>query len=455
VGLVLCIALLSTLSATANEDFVNENINRKISIANPHGVENIVTFKVSRKNAAAATYTVPLLPEDKAGRLAKASCSINNEIVRDLAAGKGDDSKIQVPLPATFTSGTIACQTIRVGRAARRPYPAEIKQLEKQRFLFESQTIRVRSPYPLQGEETTEIVLPRGKIDLLEEFPGVAVNGNRVTAGPYKASATTDDASQFFRVQYDASFPVPLARYIEREIEISHWGNVAVEEHFDVYNDGAKLLGEFSRLDHQGHNVPHAFQSLSAQLPADAYGVYYRDELGNVTTSNLWKPKNKKVTDLLLKLRFPLYGGWHIEWYHGYNVPLTSFVSKVQGTTDRYLVDCDLSHPIEILAEKLVIHLVLPPGATNVKVETPIKSRIAVDKMFRRYTYLDVPWTARNVLSLELHDVLGEPGSKSIDGRLRVYYTYSDIHILEKPLTVSATIFAALVTFMAYGRLSA
>ena len=309
------------------------------------------------------------------------------------------------------------------------------------------------SPYALQGEENTEVVLPRGKVDLLSNDEGVVLQGNRVIGGPFKQSASQKDLENLLRVQYDASIPIPLATYVEREIELSHWGNVAVEEHFDLYNDGAKLKGEFSRLDHQGHNVPHAFQNLLANLPAEAYGVYYRDELGNVTTSNMWKPKGKKSTQLALKLRFPLYGGWHIEWYHGYNVPLTSFVTKVQGVADRYLLECDLAHPIEVLAEKLVLHIVLPPGATNVKIESPVKSRIVKEETFRRYTYLDVPWTARNVLSLELHNVIGGE-FKGIDNRLRVYYSYSDVHIMEKPLTISATIFAVLVAFMAWGGVS-
>lgn len=341
-----------------------------------------------------------------------------------------------------------------MGTNARRPYPGEISQLEKQRFLFEGETVRVSTPYELKGEEVTEVVLPRGKIDILEDVPGVAISSNRVTAGPYKAPASREEAQALFKIQYDASFGIPLFKYVEREIEISHWGNIAVEEYFDLYNDGARLKGEFSRLDHQSNMVPHAFQTMSAVLPYDAWGVYYRDELGNVTTSNLFKSKTKKVTDLQLKLRYPLYGGWHIEWYHGYNVPLTSFVSKVQGASDRYLLVCDLAQPIDVLAEKLVIHIVLPPGASNWKIENPVKSRIVEEKVFRRYTYLDVPWTARNVLSIELRDVLGESTSKSSDNKLRIYYTYSNIHVYEKPLTVSATLFSMLTAYMAYNRVS-
>jgi hypothetical protein len=32
-----------------------------------------------------------------------------------------------------------------------------------------------------------------------------------------------------------------------REIEISHWGNVQVTEHYNIVHGGAKSKGEFSR----------------------------------------------------------------------------------------------------------------------------------------------------------------------------------------------------------------
>lgn len=38
---------------------------------------------------------------------------------------------------------------------------------------------------------------------------------------------------------------------MERVIEVSHWGNIAVEETFDVSHSGAKLKGSFSRYDYQ------------------------------------------------------------------------------------------------------------------------------------------------------------------------------------------------------------
>jgi len=38
---------------------------------------------------------------------------------------------------------------------------------------------------------------------------------------------------------------------MERVIEVSHWGNIAVEEHIEVRHSGAALKGPFSRYDYQ------------------------------------------------------------------------------------------------------------------------------------------------------------------------------------------------------------
>ena len=37
---------------------------------------------------------------------------------------------------------------------------------------------------------------------------------------------------------------------VEREIEVSHWGNIAIEEAVNARNSGTPLTGEFSRLDY-------------------------------------------------------------------------------------------------------------------------------------------------------------------------------------------------------------
>lgn len=65
---------------------------------------------------------------------------------------------------------------------------------------------------------------------------------------------------------------------LDRVIEISHWGNVAVEETIDIVHSGAALKGSFSRYDYQKDtrsSQPYV-KSYKTLLPASATEVYYR-----------------------------------------------------------------------------------------------------------------------------------------------------------------------------------
>lgn len=55
-------------------------------------------------------------------------------------------------------------------------------------------------------------------------------------------------------------------------------------------NDGAKHKGPWSRLDLQKNQAAFgrfALSALTAKLPAQANTFYFRDEIGNISTSNI------------------------------------------------------------------------------------------------------------------------------------------------------------------------
>ena len=54
-------------------------------------------------------------------------------------------------------------------------------------------------------------------------------------------------------------------------------------------------------------------------LPPSAKDVYYRDEIGNISTSHMHETDDG--VELELRPRFPLFGGWKTNYYIGYNVP--------------------------------------------------------------------------------------------------------------------------------------
>jgi hypothetical protein len=64
---------------------------------------------------------------------------------------------------------------------------------------------------------------------------------------------------------------------------------------------------------------PLCFYFQQTILPASARDVYYRDEIGNISTSNLRDLDDSM--ELELRPRFPLFGGWKTHYVMGYNVP--------------------------------------------------------------------------------------------------------------------------------------
>lgn len=53
------------------------------------------------------------------------------------------------------------------------------------------------------------------------------------------------------RVHAENNSPFLTVTSMERIIELSHWGNIAVEEHIEMRHTGANLKGPFSRYDYQ------------------------------------------------------------------------------------------------------------------------------------------------------------------------------------------------------------
>lgn len=53
------------------------------------------------------------------------------------------------------------------------------------------------------------------------------------------------------KIHFENNAPFLTISSIIRTIEVSHWGNIAVEETIDLRHTGAVLKGPFSRYDYQ------------------------------------------------------------------------------------------------------------------------------------------------------------------------------------------------------------
>jgi oligosaccharyltransferase complex subunit alpha (ribophorin I) len=229
-----------------------------------------------------------------------------------------------------------------------------------------------------------------------------------------------------------------------KEIEVSMWGRVSFEEVYDLLHTGATLTGGFSRFDYSVKGARGAsFHELRANLPRDAVNVYYRDQIGNVSTSRLRPTATRQ--ELEFKPRFPIFGGWKSQWYLGYSVPTHSVLSRTGG--NKFKLEVDFSTSLEGAAvDDLTVKVILPEGATNVEANLPFE----VDAQSRttRQTYLDTPVFGRPVLVLQKKNVVAQHNVP-----FEVTFEFQTSFMLHEPLLLVGAFLALFLFCMLVFRL--
>lgn len=230
---------------------------------------------------------------------------------------------------------------------------------------------------------------------------------------------------------------------LERTIEISHWGNIAVEETIDIVHSGALLKGSFSRYDYQkdARSGQSSVKSYKTILPAAATSVYYRDTNGNISTSAMRVLKDSVELDL--RPRFPLFGGWRTHYTLGYNVPSFEYLFY-QG--DNYLLKMrTLDHVYDdMVVDELVVKIILPEGSKNIKLITPYAVERRPDTL--HFTYLDL--FGRPVISFRKINLV-----ENHINDFNLKYTFSKIMMLQEPLLVIVFLFVLFLLAIIWMRL--
>ncbi|GBC04040.1 hypothetical protein RclHR1_05490003 [Rhizophagus clarus] len=324
------------------------------------------------------------------------------------------------------------------------PYPKEIAQTGRQNMLFRGNQYGNSAYYTAQ--QKTVVKLPSVVIISYSQPTGFITNNrNMLEYGLFDGKEP--NSYEELKIHYELQQSILTVKGLRRDLEISHWGgNLAIEEHFNLTQEGARLKDNFSRLEY--HKNVYARQSsimtreLSLSLPVHASNVYYRDEIGNVSTSHLRYEQDKAVLEF--KPRYPLFGGWNYTWYYGYNVPAGDFV-RYHSESGRYILNIPFINVLpRVTYDKVQVRIILPEGASNVKVETPFpvdKESHAVHK-----TYLDT--IGRYLIVLDKFNVLNDHAKN-----IQVSYTYSSFELLRKPLAVSTCILGAFLLSMIYSRM--
>ncbi|TMW60421.1 hypothetical protein Poli38472_000463 [Pythium oligandrum] len=322
-----------------------------------------------------------------------------------------------------------------------KPFPEEITQKEDQLVVFEDGHL-FASPY-LTETQTTKVKLPSGRIESYSNIQPVTQKGATITYGPYENVEPFVAPSNSLRVHYKNHSPFLTVTNLVKEIEVSMWGRVSVEEVYDLEHTGAKLKGGFSRLDYQMHGARGAsFYELRAYLPRDAVNVYYRDQIGNVSTSRLRQTETRQ--ELQFKPRFPIFGGWKTQWYFGHSVPTHSVLSR---SGSKFKLEVDFSTSIEEAAvDDLTVKVILPEGSTNVQVNLPFE--VDAQTETSRQTYLDTPLFGRPVLVIHKKNVIAQHNVP-----FEVTFDFAQSFMLHEPLLLVGGFLAFFVVCMVLFRL--
>ncbi|KAI9267318.1 Ribophorin I [Sporodiniella umbellata] len=283
-----------------------------------------------------------------------------------------------------------------------KPLPKKLPQLARQHTTFNFNSY-VLTPYPSKEMKTTLIAPSAGILSHMGALKKTSVNGNKVTYGPYENVAPY--SFEIATCHFENSKPLLTVTELRRDLEISHWGkNLAVEEHYKLRNDGASLEKEFSRVQYQltaqVHGQTNVLKQLKFQLPVSAQDPYYRDEVGNVSTSHFRVEKDQAVLEI--QPRYPLFGGWNYSWNHGYNADLAQFVRQSKKT-GKYILNVKwIENTNDMLIEHAVVRVILPEGAKNIKVHSPIS--LDSEEIVSHYTFFDS--TGRVMVVLEKNNAV-------------------------------------------------
>lgn len=154
-------------------------------------------------------------------------------------------SVYSVALPKALGKGdTLTLEVVAAFTNVLQPFPEKISQGDIHLVMLQESS-QYLSPYTVESQSLT-IKLPNARIESYTKLENTKLQGYEIKYGPYKNLLPFSYSPIVVHFESKAAFAV--AEKLVREIEVSHWGNVQVTEHYNVVHRGAQLKGEFSRL---------------------------------------------------------------------------------------------------------------------------------------------------------------------------------------------------------------
>ncbi|KAM9076520.1 dolichyl-diphosphooligosaccharide--protein glycosyltransferase subunit 1 [Megaptera novaeangliae] len=428
---------------------VNEDVKRTVDLSSHLAkvtAEVVLAYAGGSSSPRVASFLLALEPELEA-RLAYLGVQVkgedeeeNNLEVRETKIKGKSGRFFTVKLPVALDPGAKISVTVEaVYTHVLQPYPTQITQSEKQFVVFEGNHY-FYSPYPTKTQ-TMRVKLASRNVESYTKLGNPTRSEDLLDYGPFRdIPAYSQDT---FKVHSENNSPFLTITSMTRVIEVSHWGNIAVEENVDLKHTGAVLKGPFSRYDYQRQpdSGVSSIRSFKTILPAAAQDVYYRDEIGNVSTSHLLILDDS--VEMEIRPRFPLFGGWKTHYVVGYNLPSYEYLYNLG---DQYALKMRLVDHVfdEQVIDSLTVKIILPEGAKNIQVDSPYEISRAPDEL--HYTYLDT--FGRPVIVAHKENLVEQHIQDMV-----VHYTFNKVLMLQEPLLVVAAFYILFFTVIVYVRL--
>ncbi|KAI5660885.1 hypothetical protein M9H77_20208 [Catharanthus roseus] len=448
--LLILILGFSALCSPVLSDVVLSKVDRRIDLTSQI-VRSFTTLKVENTGVNKVSELLLPFPDHQAKNLAflmvttieekGKSKSFSNPLTVQLINPEGMPPALtwySVSLPKELGKGERLTLEIRaIFTHTLQPFPEKITQADIQLVVFQDSAYYL-SPYSVKAQSLT-VKLPEPRVESYTKLENTKVSGSEIKYGPYENLPSFSYSA--IAIHFVSNTPFAVAQELVREVEISHWGNVQITEHYSLVHAGAQSTGEFSRLDYQAR--PHirgasAFRHLVAKLPPRAHSVYYRDEIGNISTSNLWSDSTK--TQLEIEPRYPMFGGWKTSFTIGYGLPLQDFLFHSEG---RRFLNISFGCPMnELVIDNLILKVVLPEGSKDISVSVPFPVKQSQELKF---SHLDM--VGRPVVVLEKTNAVPEHNQY-----FQVYYRFSSLSLLREPLMLISGFFLFFLACIIYLR---
>ncbi|XP_073324270.1 dolichyl-diphosphooligosaccharide--protein glycosyltransferase subunit 1 [Pagrus major] len=445
--LAACLLLVAALSSEVSADgLVNEEVKRTVDLST-HLAKITAEIVLSNHGHTAVQSFMLAVEEDLTPHLAYIGASVKGDEEEDgtlelhqttIPGQSGHFYKVQ--LPSSLAAGAqLKAKVEMTFSHVLKPFPTHVTQAERQLVVFQGNHY-LYSPYPTRSQ-TTRVRLASKTVESYTKLGNPSKNDEIIEYGPFRDVAPFSEDTM--KIHYENNSPFLTISSITRTIEVSHWGNIAVEETIDLRHTGAVLKGPFSRYDYQRQSDSgiSSVKSFKTILPASAQDVYYRDEIGNISTSHLQVLDDS--VEVEVRPRFPLFGGWKTHYIIGYNLPSYEYLYTLG---DQYALKMRLVDHVydDQVIDFLTVKIILPEGARNIHVDTPYK----IDRMPNQlhYTYLDtfgrpvLVATKNNLVEHHIQDVV-------------VHYNFNKILMLQEPLLVVGAFYILFFTVIIYVRL--